>query len=215
MIKFEFDMNQNNKIYFNDRTVILSAKITKSFEKNDGLFYKYQKKEELSELLDVFENLNEIKTLYILHENEDQLFEIIKSCFTIVEAAGGVVRRNDGRILAIFRRGKWDLPKGKVEKGEFYKQTAIREVQEECGLTQLELGKKLTETYHVYYENDKKILKRTIWYEMQLLTDENPVLQTEEGITDYKWLDYNNISDIMKNTYESLKDIFTLITRTE
>ncbi len=193
----------------------MSAKITKSFEKNDGLFYKYQKKEELSELLDVFEKLHEIKTLYILHENEDQLFELVKSCFTIVEAAGGVVRRNDGMILSIFRRGKWDLPKGKVEKGEFYKQTALREVQEECGLTHLETGKKLVETYHVYHEHDKKILKRTIWYEMQLLTDEQPVMQTEEGITDYKWLDYKNISDIMKNTYESLKDIFTLITRAE
>ncbi len=193
----------------------MSDKITKSFEKNEGLFYKYPKKEELCELLDFFEKLNEIKTLFILHDKEDKLFEIVKSCFTVVEAAGGVVRRNDGKILTIFRRGKWDLPKGKVEKGEFYKQAALREVGEECGLSRLETGRKLTETYHVYHDHEKKILKRTIWYEMQLLIDEQPVPQLEEGITDFKWVDYNNISEIMKNTYESIKDIFTWVTRTE
>lgn len=208
VIKFEFIMNQTDKIYYNERVVILSSKITKSFEKNDGLFYKYQKKEELTELLECFENLSEIKTLYILHDNVDQLFEMIKSCFTIVEAAGGVIRRNDGKILTIFRRGKWDLPKGKVEKGEFYKQTALREVKEECGLNQIDIKNKLTETYHVYREHGTRILKRTIWYEMQLTSDQQPVIQVEEGIADFKWIDYKGLNEIMKNTYESLKDIF-------
>ena len=196
------------KIFFNDRVVILSSKITKSFEKNDGLFYKYQRKEELAELLNAFENLTEIGTLYILHDNQDQLLDIIKSFYHIVEAAGGVVRRKDGKMLAIFRRGKWDLPKGKVEKGEFYKQTALREVQEECGLNKLEVGKKLFDTYHVYREKQKNILKRTVWYEMELIADEQPVPQTEEGITDIKWFDYQSVSEVMKNTYESLKDVF-------
>jgi 8-oxo-dGTP pyrophosphatase MutT (NUDIX family) len=201
-------MNQGDKIYFDERVALLSSKITKSFEKNDGLFYKYQKKEELIELLESYEKLKEIKTLYILHDNVDQLFEIIKSCFTIVEAAGGIIRNKDGQVLAILRRGKWDLPKGKVEKGEFYKQTALREVKEECGLTELEIINKITETYHVYREHNIKILKRTIWYEMQLTSDQQPVIQTEENITDYKWVDYKGLNEIMKNTYESLKDIF-------
>jgi len=200
------------KIYFNQRCVILTNKIIKSFEKNDGLFYKYQKKEELIEILFYFEKFNEIKSIYVLHDNESQLFEVVKSCYTIIEAAGGVVRRKDGTFLAIFRRGKWDLPKGKVEKGEFYTQTALREIQEECGLTQLTIGKKLLDTYHVYHELDKTILKRTIWYDMELTGDETPVPQTEEGITEIKWFDYHNVGEIMKNTYESLKDVFNGLT---
>jgi 8-oxo-dGTP pyrophosphatase MutT (NUDIX family) len=195
--------------------VILSNKITKSFEKNDGLFYKYQKKEELGELLSFFGKMNEVKTLYVLHESDTQLLDFVKSFFTIIEAAGGVVRRKDGKILAIFRRGKWDLPKGKVEKGEFYQQTALREVQEECGLTQLDVVRKLFDTYHVYHENDKAILKRTIWYEMKLIADEQPVPQVEEDITEIKWFDNQNISEVMKNTYESIKDIFIQFTNEE
>lgn len=206
-------MAQEYKIFYNDRVVILTDKITKSFEKNDGLFYKYQKKEELTELMNAFRDFNHHQTLYVLHQNPDQLLDTIKSDFKIVEAAGGVVRRKDGRFLAIFRRGKWDLPKGKVEKGEFYKQTALREVKEECGLTELEVGKRLFDTYHTYSENGKNILKRTVWYEMILNGDQEPVPQTEEDITGFMWFDYQSVSEIMKNTYESLKDtIITLIT---
>lgn len=189
----------------------MTSKITKSFEKNDGLFYKYCDKEELFEVINAFESFSKNKVLYILHDNDDELFDMVKSLYTIQEAAGGVVKRADGKMLAIFRRGKWDLPKGKVEKGEFYKQTAIREVQEECGLKNLELGKKLSETYHVYTEKGKKILKRTVWFEMTLVGDETPVVQTEEDITDFVWFDYQGVRDIMKNTYESLKDIFISI----
>ncbi len=199
-------MPQEYKIFYNDRVVILTSKITKSFEKNEGLFYKYQKKEELAELLNAFGNFTHQQTLYILHDNTDELLEKVKASFTIVEAAGGLIKRNDGKLLAIFRRGKWDLPKGKVEKGEFYKQTALREVQEECGLTQLEVGKRLFDTYHVYSEKGKNILKRTIWYEMLLTANEEPVPQTEEDITEIRWFDYQSVSEIMKNTYESLKD---------
>ncbi|MDP4210416.1 MAG: NUDIX domain-containing protein [Bacteroidota bacterium] len=199
------------KIFYNDRVVVLSNKITKSFEKNDCLFIKYPKKDEIAEIIRAFENFEHINTLYILGENEEILFDHVKACYTIIEAAGGVVRRNDGKMLAIFRRGKWDLPKGKVEKGEFYSQAAIREVQEECGLKELEIGKRLFDTYHVYTEKGNKILKRTVWYDMTLPNDETPTPQTEEDITEIKWIDYQSISDIMKNTYESLKDIFIVL----
>jgi 8-oxo-dGTP pyrophosphatase MutT (NUDIX family) len=206
-------MPQEYKIFYNDRVIILTGKITKSFEKNEGLFYKYQKKEELMELVNAFDHFSQISTLYILHNDADTLLEHIKSGYTIVEAAGGLIRRNDGKLLAIFRRGKWDLPKGKVEKGEFYQQTALREVKEECGLSKIEIVKKLPDTYHTYIEKGNKILKRTIWYEMLLTGDEQPVPQAEEDITDVKWFDYQTVSEVMKNTYESLKEpIIFLIT---
>jgi 8-oxo-dGTP pyrophosphatase MutT (NUDIX family) len=203
-------MFQDYKIYFDDRVVILTSKINKSFEKNDGLFLKSNKKEEIFDILQAFENLKETKCLYIHGDSTGNLFNLVKSNYTIIEAAGGIVKRDDGKMLAIFRRGKWDLPKGKVEKGEFYKQTALREVSEECGLQQIEIVKKIAETYHTYIENDRKILKRTFWYDINLKGNETPTVQTSEDITDYMWYDFQNLKDIMKNTFESLKDIFIL-----
>jgi 8-oxo-dGTP pyrophosphatase MutT (NUDIX family) len=201
-------MFQDYKIYFDDRVVILTSKINKTFDKYEGLFLKYGKKDETDEVLKAFEHFTHLKLLVIFGDNPDIIFEQIKPNFTILEAAGGIVKRADGKMLAIFRRGKWDLPKGKVEKGEFYKHAAIREVQEECGLSDIEITKKIAETYHTYSENGKTILKRTFWYDMVLRSDEQPVVQTSEDITDYIWFDFENIKDIMKNTHESLKDIF-------
>ena len=204
---------QGYKIYYNNRLIILSNRIPKTFEKDSGLFYKYQDKVELLEIINAFEKFLHIQTLYIQHESEDELLEKVKSFYTVIEAAGGIVYNNNKQVLLIFRKGKWDLPKGKVEKGEFYKQTALREVQEECGLQQLETGNHLFDTYHVYVQDNEKILKRTIWYEMVLKSDEVPVPQTSEDITEVKWFDYDNLGEVMKNTYASLKEMFPLLVR--
>lgn len=199
---------QEYKIFYGNRVIILTPKVTKSFEKNDALFYKFTRKEELEELVFAFHNFKYIKELYVFNENPEKLLEYIKSFYKIQEAAGGVVQNSEGKFLCIFRRGVWDLPKGKVEKGEFYKQTAIREVQEECGLKNIELGRRLIDTYHTYQEKGQPILKRTIWYEMKLTKDETPVVQTEEDITDYRWFDSETIGEVLKNTFESLKEVY-------
>ena len=204
-------MPQEYKIFYNERAVILTSKITKSFEKNEGLFIKYPKKEEIGEILRAFEEFTHIPTLYILADDEDFLLEQVKACYTVIEAAGGVVRGPDGRLLVIFRRGKWDLPKGKIEKGEFYSQAALREVQEETGLKHVEVGKRTLDTYHVYTEKGKKVLKRTLWFDMSLAKDEPVIPQTDEDITEVRWVDYQGLGEIMKNTFESLKDIFMLL----
>jgi ADP-ribose pyrophosphatase YjhB (NUDIX family) len=190
----------------------LNNQLPKAFEKN-SLFYKYQNRVELLELINAFENFLHIQSLYVQHESEDELLDKVKSFYTIVEAAGGIVYNHKSQILLIFRHGKWDLPKGKVEKGEFYKQTALREVQEECGLKKLETGNHLFDTYHTYIQDNVKILKRTIWYEMLLNGDEELLPQASEGITEVKWFDYETLSEVMKNTYASLKDILPLLAR--
>lgn len=201
---------QAYKIFFGNRVVFVTDKVTKSFEKNEGLFYKFSNKDELREILYAFENFTHFTSLYILCKDTEETMEQIKSFYTILEAAGGIVKRSDGKFLGIFRNGVWDLPKGKVEKGEFYKQTALREVEEECGLKNLEISKRLLDTYHTYNLKGNKILKRTIWYEMFLNRDETPVLQAEEGITDCKWFDTETVSEALKNTYESLRDVYKL-----
>jgi 8-oxo-dGTP pyrophosphatase MutT (NUDIX family) len=198
------------KIYFGNRTVILTGKITKSFENSHGLWYKFSSKEELAEILNAFEEFTRITSLHILADDPEKVLEVIKSLFTVLEAAGGIVKRHDGRFLGIFRNGVWDLPKGKAEEGESSCQTALREVEEECGLKSLEIGAHLLDTYHTYRLKGKRILKRTYWYEMRLRENETPVLQTEEGITDYKWFDAGNVEQALNNTYESLREAFKM-----
>lgn len=196
------------KIFFGNRVIYLSGKVTKSFENSDGLLYKFSSKEALGEILNAFEEFAHIESLHIQAVYPEQAMEHLKSFFTVMDAAGGVVKREDGPILGIFRNGFWDLPKGKAEKGESPGQTAIREVEEECGLKSLEIGKHLMDTYHTYRLKGKRILKRTCWFEMKLLENETPVLQAEEGITDYKWFDDDNLKEALKNTYESLREVF-------
>lgn len=202
---------QAYKFFFGNRVVYLTGKVTKSFEKNNGLFYKFSNKEELREILFAFDNFQHLDALYILSKDTEAVLEIIKSFYTVLEAAGGIIKRSDGKFLGIFRNGVWDLPKGKVEKGEFYKQTALREVKEECGLKRVEVGKRLMDTYHTYSLKGDRILKRTIWYEMHLNHDEIPVLQAEEGITDCRWFDTETVSEALKNTYESLRDVYKVV----
>ncbi len=202
-------MPQEYKIFYNDRAIVLTSKITKSFENIGGLFYNYQKNDELNDLLKAFEQFEHISSLHIYHFDVDILLDKIKLRYTIVEAAGGVVRNPEGKLLVIFRRGKWDLPKGKMDKGETHKQTALREVQEECGLTHIDVGQRLDDTYHFYVEKNTRILKRTAWFEMTVNGYEQPVPQLSEDITKIEWFSNHNINNALDNTFESLKDVFS------
>ena len=125
----------------------------------------------------------------------------------MVEAAGGLVFNQDDQILMIFRNGKWDLPKGKLEEGENKKQCAIREVEEECGIVGLDITEKLLETYHTYNLSGKKILKRTYWYKMNTDFDGELVPQIKEGITKVSWIDKNQASGKLKNSYGNISDV--------
>lgn len=126
------------------------------------------------------------------------------SLYKIVEAAGGVVRNNDGEILMIYRLGKWDLPKGKLEEGESIEEGAVREVIEECGIANLRVLKELPITYHTYSIGDKKILKRTYWYEMHTKHVGELVPQIEEHIEKAQWINPDFLDEYMGNTYASI-----------
>jgi len=125
----------------------------------------------------------------------------------MIEAAGGLVFNKDGHILMIFRNGKWDLPKGKLEEGENKKQCAKREVEEECGIVGLDIIDKLLETYHTYNLQGKEILKRTYWYKMNTDFDGKLIPQIEEEITKVSWVDKDQISEKLKNSYRNISDL--------
>ena len=127
--------------------------------------------------------------------------------YLLIEAAGGLVYNNSNQLLMIFRNGKWDLPKGKLEVGENIKECAIREVEEECGVLGLSIAKPLQDTYHTYEINEQKILKRTYWFEMSTGFKGELIPQNEEGITKVVWVDEQNIAEKLDNSFGNIKEL--------
>ena len=134
-------------------------------------------------------------------------WEIFCADYLLIEAAGGLVYNNECQLLMIFRNNKWDLPKGKLELNENIKECAIREVEEECGISGLSILNALQDTYHTYEINGKKILKRTYWFAMR--TDFKGILvpQTDEGITEVVWVDNEQIGKKLHNSFGNIKEI--------
>lgn len=131
-------------------------------------------------------------------------WEHLEVVFTPVAAAGGVVLDEQGRLLAIRRLGKWDLPKGKVDHGEGLEQAALREVREECGLTELELVRPLTITWHSYPHKGRHMLKRTDWFVMRGSSNEVLVPEMGEDITEARWFTRGEAEVLRADTYASL-----------
>ncbi|MGB3946654.1 MAG: NUDIX domain-containing protein [Bacteroidia bacterium] len=170
-----------------------------------------KKIDSVQEMLKAYNELitstNSYNEIYFYNENLAHLFDYFSSQFKIIEAAGGLVKNKNEQWLFIFRNGRWDLPKGKIEKGEAIKEAAIREVEEECGINELKIIKELPSTYHTYSIEEKNVLKRTYWFEMSTNYNKKLTPQLEEGITDVKWLSKNQLKQVIDNTYESIKDV--------
>lgn len=128
--------------------------------------------------------------------------------YTLIKAAGGVVYNQKKELLMIFRNGKWDLPKGKLETGESIEECAIREVQEECGVNNLQITSKLSDTYHTYELNGKMVLKHTFWFRMKTNFEGELSPQTKEGITKVEWVNQDEIAERLKNAYANLVELF-------
>ncbi|MEW6469614.1 MAG: NUDIX domain-containing protein [Bacteroidota bacterium] len=157
--------------------------------------------------ISTLENNSIADKFIIAHDNLPELFACFSSLFRNISAAGGLVRNPGGDCLLILRHGKWDLPKGKMEKGEEPQAAALREVSEECGLGELTVIRPLPDTYHVYIQNGEHILKTTHWYEMMCSDTRQPVPQLEEGITEVKWTDKSRARRLLCDSYASLRDL--------
>ena len=158
-----------------------------------------------------FVNDEDVYVHFFYDENIARVSKLFKSMFKNIEAGGGLVKNAKGEYLFIFRNGKWDLPKGKLEKGETIKKCAKREVMEECGIKKLSVKKQLTTTYHIYKLKEKEVLKQTTWFEMECLDTSKLKPQTEEGITKVKWFKKENLKTVVKNTYPSVIDVIEKI----
>lgn len=125
----------------------------------------------------------------------------------IIEAAGGMVFNSKGQLLMMMRRGKWDMPKGKLDEGESIEECAIREVMEETGLTQLKSLRKLQTTYHTYSYKGNIALKPSHWFLMEYSGNEIPVPQTEEDITEICWVDKKKAYELIQNAFASIREM--------
>lgn len=144
---------------------------------------------------------------YILCDDARAFLKKIVRSNILIEAAGGLVKNSKGNYLFIYRNDKWDLPKGKLEKGEKPKEGAVREVEEECGIRIDDCGKKIINTYHVYTLKGEVVLKKTYWYKMKYKGKGKLKPQTEEGITDVQWFDKGRIATVTGNTFPSIVDV--------
>ena len=150
------------------------------------------------------ENLPHLQSITLVSENKEATEDQIKSQYKVVKAAGGVVRNEHGKVLMMYRLKKWDLPKGKLDKGESFKVAAVREVEEECNV-KAKLEEKICTTYHTYTHKNEAILKQTKWYSMELLDDSKMAPQFEEDIEKLEWMDRKQIHTALINSYYSIR----------
>ncbi|RZK82008.1 MAG: NUDIX domain-containing protein [Pedobacter sp.] len=191
---------KNYRIYINENTLFISDKLPtqlkkiQQLDKSDFHLPTFQK------------NIGKGNdTDYILLDADpERLFKKLKKSCQLIKAAGGLVKNAKGNYLFIYRNKKWDLPKGKVEKGEKMNDAGVREVEEECGVKILTNEGKICKTYHVYALNNKLVLKKTNWYGMTVKGEPKLIPQKEEGITKAVWLGVDEVKPVLRNTFPSI-----------
>jgi 8-oxo-dGTP pyrophosphatase MutT (NUDIX family) len=189
------------KVFINEKKIVLSEE-----PQDSPKTLNYDGTHSFEFAIDLLTNTAS-QGLNIYHHDIDQLWGDFKDFFRNIEAAGGIVLNSENKILFIHRLGKWDLPKGKIEKGESRELAAVREVEEECGIFDLELKDFINSTYHIYTERDgKKVLKTTYWFEMLYTGNETPKPQIEEGINEVGWKNEEEIArEILPSTFNNIK----------
>lgn len=150
----------------------------------------------------------------VLSNQPDWYWQQFRQLFTHVVAAGGVVSNALGQILFIYRRGCWDLPKGKLDPGETLEACAIREVQEETGLQHLSITAPLGSTWHVYTEKGQLILKESVWFKMTSHQANDLMPQTEEDIVEARWVGADELPTILAGAYPSIREVMARVSTT-
>ena len=190
------------KVFVNDPPII----ITSSSKKTNNFPLYILKNIVVVEIIEKLKN-NEINGVNLYTPDLEKGWALFSQNLDVITASGGLVLNPKKEVLFIYRNNIWDLPKGWIEKGESIESAAIREVEEECGVFNLEIVKKLITTYHIYYQNGIK-LKKTHWFLMQSDYNKELVPQLEEGIS---WVGFKNNSEIetaLKNTFENIKLVY-------
>ncbi len=192
------------KIYYNNTAIILTEKKTGEEGCEDLRFV--EDKQQLCAFLDAFFENDNQRDICLSGYVPEKMFRDFTGCFKLIRAAGGLVMNAENNYLFIKRFGLWDLPKGKMEKGEEPEEAAIREVEEETGVKGLGVTDELPATYHIYLHKERYVLKKTFWYRMR--TEYEGILspQLKEDITEAVWLSREESKKALSESYRSLNE---------
>jgi len=199
------------KVFFNESIIKFDSEIKKSLKYNIPKLVDTESYDFVNQLVSDIESNSKASEFLILNQELNQIWDRFKSQFKLIPAAGGLVQNNKGEFLFIRRFGVWDLPKGKIEKKESSENAAVREVEEECGLTNLRIVRPLDSTFHIYRSPyltfpRNLVLKETKWYLMYYSGNEIPIPQVDEQIEEVRWFSVSELDQVKSNTYLSLID---------
>ena len=198
------------KIFFNDKPLFLCNDVNGELQPyvhhDDTVFIDELNVHTVKSMIHEMQDAS-IHAGVFFHQDLEELKTMFFKKFTPVKAAGGFVLNENKEVLMMFRRGKWDLPKGKMDKKETFEECAIRETEEETGLKNITLISPLITTYHTYHEGTRYILKETKWFSMKVNGKQNLIPQAEEQITKLEWVGKNNLENYMQNAFPSVKDV--------
>jgi 8-oxo-dGTP pyrophosphatase MutT (NUDIX family) len=202
------------EVFWNDRKIVITQPDNIQIIKEAVRFENINSPEEVKDWFMSFTRSQRVSAV-LMHPVAKEFWEgIFVPAFNPVPAAGGIVIRNE-KLLFIFRNGKWDLPKGKIDPGESAEVAALREVAEECGIEGHRITKILPSTFHIYqspYTDSfgQWILKETHWFEMSYQGNESGTPQINENITKIKWFTKHELEEVLANTYENLKSVISI-----
>lgn len=191
------------KVFVNDKPLFLTNRVEKE---TDFQMFLLESVDIEQLIIKMFNN--QVNKAFLYYPDEKAILKKMKEKIPVVKAGGGLVYNDRGEVLFIFRNGKWDLPKGGTEKGEDMEKTAMREVEEETGVKNLKIVKKLQKTYHIFKRNGQYKLKVTYWYEMKTSYTGKLLGQADEGIEKVVWLKPDDIKEVLANSYENIKLLF-------
>jgi 8-oxo-dGTP pyrophosphatase MutT (NUDIX family) len=202
------------KIYFNDKPLFLCDAMTPEIagyaHHDDAVLIDEFSHPAVNSMIHEM-RLAKVHAGIFIHSDLEELRKAVWKKFLKVKAGGGLVRNGEGKYLFIFRRGIWDLPKGKLDPGETIEQCAVREVGEETGLRGVQLEAPLLVTYHTYDENGKHILKESHWFRMKVSDMAGLKPQQEEQITELRWVDGEAMQVLLRNTFASVRDVIRAV----
>ncbi len=191
------------KVFVNDKPIIFTTSI-----KNEADFPVYIYKNTIIEELIYKLKVGKVEGVYLYSNNLAEVWLEFKEKYKVIVAGGGLVLNDNNEVLFIYRGNKWDLPKGRIEEGEGIEETAIREVEEECGVENLTIQKKLIDTYHLFVMDNEYRLKETHWYLMHSDYDGELIPQLEEGITEVAFKDEKAIQEALMNSYANIQLVY-------
>lgn len=197
-----------HRIYFEKRCIVLCSPEDPVRTDPNSIEFHPAEKLDLHSLVKMFESSTTLNLICIPSEDTEATYLSLCKEFKEVNAAGGLVSNRRGDFLLIRRNGLWDLPKGHQDEGENIETTALREVQEETGVDELELGKLICITDHCYKRDGIWHLKHTWWYDMLYTKPLDLIPQLEEDIAKAAWVAKSSLPPYLKDTYPSIMEVF-------